>query len=300
MTPHTAIAPQPGIFAFGTPAHAYLEFDRRGDVTSLDLISGAIRAAEGLSSGRALSIVIGFRPELWRDAVPNGCPAELAGFDQPVVGPDGFSMPGTQRDVIVWIAGAGYDAIFDSSQELIDDLADTASLVSDVHGWHYRQNRDLTGFVDGTENPSPIEAPGLVLIDSADHAGGCVLLVQQWMHDPRWRTLPVAEQQAAIGRTKDTDEELNPRPDTSHVARTDQDTFGHILRRNTGFGTPEKHGTMFVGFAATQKVLAAMLDSMAGIDTPRDALTRYAAPISGSYYYVPSLGQLRTHLPAGD
>jgi putative iron-dependent peroxidase len=83
------------------------------------------------------------------------------------------------------------------------------------------------------------------------------------------------------------------RPDASHVARTDQDDFGHIFRRNTAFGSVREHGTMFVGFSAEQRPLAVMLDSMAGLTNGvRDDLTRYSRPVTGAYYFVPSLDDL--------
>jgi putative iron-dependent peroxidase len=299
-SPHVTGIPQSGIFALGAPAHVYLEFDRTDAATAESLIGAAVAATDALASVRALNVVIGFRPELWADVTVSKTPSALHGFNEPVAGPDGFTMPATQRDVVIWIAGAAYDMVFDASQGFISALAPVGHLASNVHGWHYHENRDLTGFVDGTKNPMPTEAPRLVLLGHGCSAGGSVLLLQQWMHEPRWRELPPAEQEAAIGRTIDTDDELSPRPETSHVARTDQDTFGHILRRNTAFGTAERHGTMFVGFSATQKVLADMLDSMAGHGGTRDALTLYTTPVSGSYYYIPSLRQLQHWLPPND
>jgi putative iron-dependent peroxidase len=93
-----------------------------------------------------------------------------------------------------------------------------------------------------------------------------------------------------IGRSKLDSVELDPRPADSHVASTDQDTFGTILRRNMAYGTVTNHGTMFVGFAAGRASLQTMLESMAGLKTgARDALTRYTKPVSGAYYVVPSI-----------
>ena len=98
-----------------------------------------------------------------------------------------------------------------------------------------------------------------------------------------------------IGRTKDDSVELDDKPDDSHVARTDQDSFGKIFRRNMPYGTVTDHGTMFVGFSAEQRPLAAMLESMAGLtDGVRDALTRYTQPLTGAYYFVPSTQSLRS------
>ena len=106
--------------------------------------------------------------------------------------------------------------------------------------------------------------------------------------------MPIAQQERIMGRTKLDSIELENKPDDSHVARTDQDEFGHIFRRNMPYGTIADHGTMFVGFSADQKRLSRMLDSMAGLITgTRDALTRFTQPLTGSYYFVPSVESLR-------
>jgi porphyrinogen peroxidase len=98
-----------------------------------------------------------------------------------------------------------------------------------------------------------------------------------------------------IGRTKPDSVELEDKPASSHVASTDQDTFGKIFRRNMPYGTVTDHGTMFVGFCAEQRPLSAMLESMAGLGSSgtRDALTRYTRPLTGAYYFVPSTDALR-------
>ena len=126
-------------------------------------------------------------------------------------------------------------------------------------------------------------------------AGGTILLLQKWAHDAaEWEALPVQSQEAVIGRTKPDSVELEPRPDDSHVASTDQDRFGKIFRRNMPYGTVSDHGTMFVGFSAAQRPLAAMLESMAGLaGGTRDALTRYTTPLTGAYYFVPSIEALQ-------
>jgi putative iron-dependent peroxidase len=97
-----------------------------------------------------------------------------------------------------------------------------------------------------------------------------------------------------MGRTKLDSVELENKPSDSHVARTDQDEFGHIFRRNMPYGRVSDHGTMFVGFSAEQKRLSRMLESMAGLVNGKpDALTRYTEPLSGAYYFVPSVESLR-------
>ena len=126
-------------------------------------------------------------------------------------------------------------------------------MASEVSSWPYRHDRDLTGFIDGSENPSLVLAPGVALVPEghgAPGAGGSVLLLQRGAHNGRdWESLSAEEQEAVIGRTKPDSVELDPRPETSHVARTDQDDFGEIFRRNMPYGTVTEHGTMFVGFS---------------------------------------------------
>ena len=243
-----------------------------------------------------VNLVAGFRPELWREAVPDETPAALAGFNDDVVGVDGYTMPATQHDAVLWLSGSAYDVIFDVARAAIAELAGVATLADETSSWPYRHDLDLTGFIDGTENPTLIDAPGLVLVPPGQAgAGGTILLLQKWVHDSaEWEALPVETQEAVIGRTKPDSVELEPRPDDSHVARTDQDRFGKIFRRNMPYGTVSDHGTMFVGFSAGQRPLSAMLESMAGLaGGSRDALTRYTQPLTGAYYFVPSAEALR-------
>jgi porphyrinogen peroxidase len=122
-----------------------------------------------------------------------------------------------------------------------------------------------------------------------------VLLLQEWAHDAAaWEALPESSQEAVIGRTKPDSIELEPRPADSHVARTDQDAFGNIFRRNMPYGTVSQHGTIFVGFCAQHRPLMTMLESMAGThDGVRDALTRYTRPLTGAYYFIPSTEAIR-------
>jgi porphyrinogen peroxidase len=226
-------------------------------------------------------------------------PEKLAGFAEPIVGRDGFTMPATQCDALLWLAGGAYDVVFDEARAAISALDGLASVESEVSSWPYRHDRDLTGFIDGSENPSLMLAPDVALVpQGAPGAGGSVLLLQRWAHDAHaWESLPVEEQEGVIGRTKRESVELADRPETSHVARTDQDDFGEIFRRNMPWGTVTGHGTMFVGFAAEQAPLQRMLESMAGLDGPRDELTRYATPLTGAYYFVPSLSALSGYVP---
>lgn len=291
--------PQPGIFAVGTSSHAYLELDLVVDADPVAAVRVLADLAERETTMGATNLVVGVRPELWARVAPGTLPDGLTGFDDVVAGSDGFMMPATQHDLALWLAAGSYDVVFDATLEAVRKLAPLAVLVSELRGWTYHRDRDLTGFEDGTENPTLASAPGYALVpEGVPGAGGSVLLLQQWVHDAAaWWALGDDVQGEVIGRTKADSIELDPKPETSHAARTDQDEFGHVLRRNAAFGTVSDHGTMFVGFASSKKPLQAMLESMAGVSGPRDALTRYTTPLTGSYYWVPPTSDLVAFAP---
>ena len=285
------ITGQSGIFALGTASHVYLEFDLRPGAAALDLVRTLASIREPRTTVGGVNLVSGFRPELWRAVSPADIPPDVTGFDHPIMGQDGFTMPATQHDAVLWLAGSEYDVLFDEARQAIQALAEVATLADELSGWPYQRFRDLTGFIDGTENPSLLQAPEVVLAPpGSPGAGGAILLLQRWPHDvAAWEALGQGEQEAAMGRTKADSIELDPRPTDSHVAKTDQDAFGNVFRRNMPYGTVSDHGTIFVGFCAEQGPLQRMLESMAGVlDGVRDALTRFTHPVSGAYYFMPA------------
>ncbi len=288
--------PQAGIFALGTSSHAYLEFDILDAKKRKELASTISSIREPRTTTGGVNFVIGFRPELWRDLAPDDAPPGAEGFNKEIRGTEGFVMPCTQHDALVWLSGSAYDVIFDMARSVIHDLAGLASLGEETSSWSYRHDRDLTGFVDGSENPTLLDAPTDALLPTGvPGAAGSILLLQKWKHRvTEWEALPTEQQERIMGRTKLDSIELENKPTDSHVARTDQDVFGNIFRRNMPYGNVEDHGTVFVGFSADQNRLSKMLESMAGLVTgTRDALTRYTQPLTGSYYFVPSVESLR-------
>jgi porphyrinogen peroxidase len=287
--------PQAGIFALGTSSHAYLEFDLLDPKHWTAFASAISNIREPRTTTGGVNFVIGFRPELWRELLPDDAPTDVQGFNHDIQGIEGFIMPATQHDALVWLSGSSYDVLFDMARTVIHDLAEVASLADETASWSYRHDRDLTGFIDGSENPTLLEAPADALLPAGiPGAAGSVLLLQKWKHDvAQWEALPVARQEQIMGRTKPDSIELENKPSDSHVARTDQDVFGNIFRRNMPYGTVDDHGTVFVGFSSDQQRLSKMLDSMAGlVNGTRDALTRYTQPFTGSYYFVPSVESL--------
>jgi putative iron-dependent peroxidase len=293
-------SPQSGIFALGTTAHAYLEFDAVAGKDAADVVRAVASLREPRTTMGGVNLVAGFRPELWRDAVSDDAVTGLAGFEE-IAGTEGFVMPATQHDAVLWLSGGAYDVVFDVARMAMTELRETAAIADETSSWPYRHDLDLTGFIDGTENPTLIDAPELILVpDGQPGAGGTIFLLQKWEHDATaWESLPVEQQELVIGRRKSDSVELEDKPPDSHVASTDQDRFGKIFRRNTPYGSVTNHGTMFVGFAAEQRTLAEMLESMAGLTTGRrDALTYFSRPLTGAYYFVPSTDALRQLAPA--
>ena len=176
-----------------------------------------------------------------------------------------------------------------------------AAVATEVTGWSYRHSRDLTGFEDGTENPSLAQAPAVALVPAGQPGeGSSVVLVQEWIpHAEAWNALDVTAQEQVMGRSKADSVELDEdtQPENSHVSRTViEDEAGQelpIFRRNVPHGTPTDHGTMFVGFSYDPPRLQRILNRMAGAeDGTRDALTRYTTPVTGAYYIVPAIDHL--------
>jgi putative iron-dependent peroxidase len=287
---------QGGIFALGTASHAYLEFDSTGRRPAAEVVQAIASLREPRTTMGGVNLVAGFRPALWRSVLPDETPAGLEGFDEDIVGVEDLVMPATQHDAVLWLSGSAYDVVFDVARRAIAELRGLAHVVEETSSWPYQHDRDLTGFIDGTENPTLVDAPELVLIpEGSPGAGGTILLLQKWAHDAAaWEALSDAQQEGAIGRTKPDSVELADKPEDSHVASTDQDQFGKIFRRNMPYGTVTDHGTMFVGFSSEQRPLASMLERMAGLSGPRDALTRYTRAVTGAYYFIPSADSLRS------
>jgi putative iron-dependent peroxidase len=215
-------------------------------------------------------------------------------------------MPATQHDAWVWVAGGDRTAVFDNARAVLAEVAPVARLGREVTGWLYRHDRDLTGFVDGTENPSLLTAHEAAAVpDGQPGAGASVVLFQVCRHDTgSWERIGRRGQELAMGRTKPDSVELpeDEMPAGAHVARTSLEVDGEerqIFRRNVAYGGVTDHGTAFVGFAPDQWRLAEMLRRMAGAteDGVRDELTRYLTPLTGAYYTCPAVEALARYAP---
>lgn len=290
--------PQPAIFAMGTRSHFYLELDLRSpaDAVRLREVIGSLEGPRSTTGGA--NVVLAFAADVWR-AAGGEVATDLTEFTERV-GPDGFRMPAEQHDVWVWISGSGYDGVFDTARAIAAAFADIADLATQRAGFTYGASRDLSGFEDGTENPPIDEAPGLCTVPTGrPGSGGSVVLFQRWAHDlSTLHDLPVEEQEAIIGRTKATSEELpdDAKPQDAHISRVVVEEGGvelEVFRRSVPYGDLAEHGLLFVAFSADQHRLARMLDRMTGAEGGvRDRITTWSTPMAGAFYFAPPLDAL--------
>jgi putative iron-dependent peroxidase len=296
--------PQPGIFAQGTRSHYHLEFDLRPGATD-----GAICAALGGLQEPAVTaggsnIVVGFGAALWRRLHADDAPAALDDFT-PIEG-DGREAPATQHDVWVWTHGTGEDVELDVARAVAAALAPVCTLAAEQPCFVYLDSRDLTGFVDGTENPPVEEAFDVALVPGGESgAGGAFVLAQKWVHDlDRFHAQTREEQEGTIGRTKPDSVELGDKPDTAHIARVVIEEDGEeleIYRRSTPYGRVGELGLYFLAFSADPTRFTKMLRRMFGLDGDglHDHLTDFTTPVSGAFYFAPSLDALEGIPPSG-
>jgi putative iron-dependent peroxidase len=156
--------PQAGIFALGTASHTYLEFDVSDQRYEEKFVAAISTLREPRTTIGGVNLVVGFRPELWNKVAPDHAPAGVQGFNTELVGKDGFVMPAMQHDAVLWLSGSAYDVLFDVAHTAIAELKELASVAEETSSWAYRHDRDLTGFIGGSENPSLVDAGDAALI----------------------------------------------------------------------------------------------------------------------------------------
>ncbi|MEO6857376.1 MAG: Dyp-type peroxidase [Solirubrobacteraceae bacterium] len=246
-----------------------------------------------------LTCVVGLGSELWDRVFGRRRPASLHPFP-------GFASPrhiavATPGDLLFHIRAHRLDLCFELAQRLMDRLVGYAHVVDEVHGFKSFDERDLLGFVDGTENPDGAAAFAAVVIgeEDPDFAGGSYVVVQKYLHNlEAWDALAVEEQEQAIGRTKLSDIELpdDIKPANSHVAlNTIVDDDGQqqqIIRANMPFGRigARQFGTYFVGYARTPTVIEQMLTNMFIGSPPGnyDRILDFSTAVTGNLFFAPS------------
>ncbi|MDW2743754.1 Dyp-type peroxidase [Atlantibacter subterraneus] len=246
-----------------------------------------------------LGAVIAFGHDVWRD-ISGGVGGEaLKNF-----APLGKGLaPATQHDLLIHILSLRHDVNFTVAQAAIAAFGDAINVVEETHGFRWVEDRDLSGFVDGTENPAgdDVRRSVAVINDGVD-AGGSYVFVQRWEHNlKQLNRMSVPDQEMMIGRTKQDNEEIDgdERPVTSHLTRVDLKENGKglkIVRQSLPYGTASgTHGLYFCAYCATLHNIEQQLLSMFGdLDGKRDAMLRFTKPVTGGYYFAPSLERINS------
>src|SRR5437870_6785055 len=267
--------PQPVI---GPPSDAAIflvvSVDLGAEPVARDLladVAGLQRAVGFGAPAGGLGCVVGVGSEAWDRLISRPRPAELHPFRE-VIG-ERHREVSTPGDLLFHIRATQMGLCFELAAQIMARLAGSVTVRDEVCGFRYFDERDLLGFVDGTENPTGPAAGAAAFVGAEDpgFAGGSYVIVQKYLHDlPAWSALSVEAQEKAIGRTKLSDIEMpdGVMPADSHVALntiTDPDgTERQIVRENMAFGTvgQGEFGTYFIGYSATPSVTERMLENM--------------------------------------
>jgi porphyrinogen peroxidase len=262
------------------------------DLSSL-LRAVGFRALEG-----SLSCIMGFGSDAWDRLFGSPRPAELHPFRE--IGSGARHAVSTPGDLVFHIRAQRMDLCFELATQILTRLEGSITTADEVHGFRYFDDRDLLGFVDGTENPIGNAAADAVFIADEDPAftGGSYVIVQKYLHDlDAWNKLTTEAQEKIIGRTKISDIELDEsaKPTSAHNALTVIEEDGReikILRDNMPFGRPGhgEFGTYFIGYSRSPRTIEQMLENMFIGRPPGnyDRILDFSTAVTGSLFFIPT------------
>jgi putative iron-dependent peroxidase len=285
---------QPGILASVPPLARYLTFELRPEAGPAPSLRRLAATADPLQTvvgiGRSSVLALGRDVPGLRD-FPGGSGR-------------GLEVPATHGALWLWLRGDDRGELVHRTRALETRLEPAYRLAHTVDAFRHAEGRDLTGYEDGTENPTGEKA-----LDSAFAAGkpglqgsSCVA-VQQWVHDfVRFDALGREEQDASVGRRRDDNEELEDAPPSAHVKRTAQESFepeAFVVRRSMPWAEGTRAGLVFTAFGRSFDAFEALLNRMMGLeDGVTDALFRFTRPVTGAYFWCPPVKGERLDLRA--
>jgi porphyrinogen peroxidase len=259
-------------------------------------LAALVRGVGFRSADGGLSCIMGIGSDAWDRLFGTPKPRELHPFREIRGVHTAVATPG---DLLFHIRASRMDLCFEMATRIMARLGDAVSAADEVQGFKYFDNRDLLGFVDGTENPVERAATDATLIGEEDaaFAGGSYVIVQKYLHDlAKWNALPVERQEKIIGREKLSDIELDDaeKPTYAHNVLTNIVEDGEqleILRDNMPFGDAAKgeFGTYFIGYARSPSRIERMLENMFVGKPPGnyDRLLDVSRAVTGSLFFVP-------------
>jgi porphyrinogen peroxidase len=270
-------------------------------------LAGLLRAIGFRDLDGRLSCVMGFGSDAWDRLFGAPRPKELHPFREIRGQHHAVATPG---DILFHIRAVRMDLCFELAAQIMSRLGGAVSTADEVHGFQYFDDRDLLGFVDGTENPGDQAAIDATVIGEEDaaFAGGSYVIVQKYLHDLKgWNAVPVEEQEKIVGRTKLSDIELDDavKPSSAHSALTTIVENGEelkIVRANMPFGEVGKgeFGTYFIGYARSPRRIEQMLENMFVGKPPGnyDRLLDFSRAVTGTLFFVPTATFLEDVAPA--
>ncbi len=250
-----------------------------------------------------LHSVVAVGANAWDDMYNGTRPRLLRPFAALDDGPR--NAPSTPGDILIHIRSDRADLVFELARRVFADFGDAVSIVEEIHGFRYLDTRDLTGFVDGTENPTGDHRAEVALVGEEDpeFAGGSYVALQRYIHDlTKWETVAVPEQEQIIGRTKADNIEFksDEKAPYAHIKRASIKEDGkslEILRHSMPYGTADEHGLYFIAYCGTpdnfDKMLARMM--VPDADGPHDHLMDYTTAVTGASFFAPSRDFLKSH-----
>jgi len=263
-------------------------------------LSGLVRSVGFRDPAKHLSLVTSIGCVAWSRLFSGPRPAELHPF--PELRGTRHHAPATPGDLLFHLRAESLDFCFELATHILAALGDAVTVVDEVHGFRFFDNRDLLGFVDGTENPDGPQAEHATEIgaEDPDFTGGSYVHVQKYVHDMNaWKALSVPEQERVIGRTKLEDIELDDdvKPANSHVAlNVIDDADGNqlqIVRANMPFGTAgtAEYGTYYIGYSRTPSVTETMLRNMFIGNPPgnTDRILDFSTAVTGTMFFTPTV-----------
>jgi putative iron-dependent peroxidase len=261
-------------------------------------LAGLFRAVEFRNIEAGLSCVMGIGSDAWDRLFGAPRPAKLHPFREILAGPrHAVSTPG---DLLFHIRAKHVDLCFELAAQIMTRIGSAVAAADEVHGFRYFDERDLVGFVDGTENPrgDAVSDAALVADEDPAFAAGSYVIVQKYLHDlAAWNALPTEAQERIIGRRKLSDIELDDsvKPTSAHSALTTIVEDGReikILRDNMPFGRAAQgeFGTYFIGYSRSPATIEQMLENMFVGRPPGnyDRLLDFSRAVTGSLFFAPS------------
>ena len=301
--------PQAAIFN-GMGQHQWYVHLSREAGADPDVIRNVLKDLQSACKSKSINLVLGFGPDLLAD-LGGDAPNDFQKFETIVsIDGSGTEAKGTQEELLLWLNSPQKDDVWKAQYDARTALKRHMSVARETPTFIYGESLDMTGFIDGTGNPEPDEERNVALIpDGEASAGGSFILAQRWVHDlDGWNEMSVEEQEKVFGRTKADSTRLEHQEDYSHlkhVELTEGETAdyskprrGEIARRSTPYAFHDGTvGLYFMAFCREQAPFRERMDLMYGVNgEPRDRLTDYSNPASGSYYFAPSEEQLGTIL----